>query len=183
MTVRTVTDLRFLGDWGVWLAVAFALALAGLAWWLYRREVRGQTGHSRWLLPLLRAEAVFFIVLILAGAVLHHRRTIGELARVIVFVDASKSMGVTDDFMDVSRKLLIARSYGWLNKDVLPTDKLGTAVSTATLSNPAVVSAVERFDGAPRWQRMEQLLLDEKDGLLPQLVKMSLAGYTAWVWP
>jgi len=169
--IRTVTDLRFLGDWGIWLAVATALLLAGAAWWFYRRETRAQEGRARWVLPLLRAAVVFFIILMLAGPVLHHRRTIGDLARVLVFVDSSKSMGVTDEFMDPSRKLIEATAYGWLREGVLPANRFGTAVKPELLTNEVVVSAFQKFDGATRWQRLESLLLGEQDGLLPRLAK------------
>lgn len=168
---RTVTDLRFLGDWSLWLAVVIALALAGAAWWFYRRETRSQEGRSRWLLPMLRSVVVFLLVLMLAGPVLHHRRTVGELARVLVLVDASKSMSVTDDFMEPSRKLFVAAAYGWLREGALPPDRFGTAAKPEALTNEVVVSAFRKFDGATRWQRMELLLLDEHDGLLPRLAK------------
>jgi von Willebrand factor type A domain len=167
---QTTTGLRFLGDWGVWFPVTLALLLAGGAWALYWREVRRRTGSERWVLPTLRALAVFLLVLILTGPVLHHRRTIGELARVLVFVDASKSMGVTDDAMDASRKLLVAHAYGWFDADLLKTNWLGIATGAEKLSN-AVTAAGEKFDGVQRWKRVEQLLLDEKDGVLPKLVK------------
>ncbi|MEI6085685.1 MAG: hypothetical protein WCS70_15485, partial [Verrucomicrobiota bacterium] len=153
---QTTTDLRLLGDWGVWFPVALALALAGVAWWLYRREVRG-------VLPALRAMAVFLLVLILTGPVLHHRRTIGELARVLVFVDASKSMGITDDAMSASRKLLVTQAYGWFE----PTNWFGLAASAEKLTN-AMTAAIEKFDSVSRWQRVERMLLDS---VLPALVQ------------
>jgi len=43
---RTVTNLRFIGDWGVWLAVVIALALAGAAWWFYWCEYRRFEQHN-----------------------------------------------------------------------------------------------------------------------------------------
>ena len=110
LTTHTVTDLRFLGDWRLGLTLGLALALAGAAWVFYWREVRQRPGRERWMLPTLRALTVFLLVLMLAGPVLHHRQTIGELARVIVFVDASKSMVGTDDFMEQSRKLRVAHT-------------------------------------------------------------------------
>jgi hypothetical protein len=167
---QTVTDLRLLGDVGIGLTLTLAFALAGAAWALYWREVRHRVTNDRWILPTLRALAVFLLVLMLAGPVLHHRRTIGELARIIVFVDNSKSMNITDDFMDPQRKLQVGAVYGWWNPDLLKTNWLGFPVSAEKVSN-AVVAAIDKFDSARRWQRMEQLLLDDKDGLLPQLVK------------
>lgn len=162
------TDLRFLGDWAVWAVLATALLLAGAAWWLYRRETRAQPGRAAGVLPWLRAAAVFFIVLMLAGPVLHHRRVIGELARVMVFVDSSKSMSVTDEFMDAARKVRVARAYHLLDGDAAKTNQ---PVTAETLSNETVRAAIQKFDSLPRWQRLETLLLDKRDGLLPQFAK------------
>ncbi len=169
-TTKTITDLRLLGDWGLTSSLVLGLILAIAAWMLYRREVWRRPGSERWTLPTLRSVAVFLIILILTGPVLHHRKTIGELARVLVFIDASKSMSVSDDFMDPKRKLLVGQQYGWWDPDVLKTNWLGMPVTPERLTN-AIVSAIEKFDAATRWQRTEQLLLDERDGLLPQLIK------------
>ena len=165
-----MTDLRFLGDWSVWTAVVLALILAAIAWKLYRREVKDRPGTLSWLLPALRSAAVFLIVMMLAGPVLHHRKIIGELARVMVFVDSSRSMGVTDDFMDLSRKLQVARAYDLLAENAVKTNQPGFTVTSAVLSNDTVAAAVEKLDALSRWQRMEQMLLHEKNGLIPKLV-------------
>ena len=163
---QSTTNLLFLGDTGLWVALLLALGLAVAAWFYYRREVRERTDRTRWLLPTLRAAAVFLLLLMLAGPVLHHRQTIGELARILVFVDASKSMSVNDDFMELPRKLELARSYGWLAAGEAPTNRPPAEL----LSNATVRAAVDRFDGHSRWQRVESLLLDQKDGLLPRLI-------------
>ncbi|MCG3148997.1 MAG: hypothetical protein PCFJNLEI_02449 [Verrucomicrobiae bacterium] len=170
MTTQTVTDLRFLGDWALWLTLLLAVLLAGAAAALYWRETRRQANPQRWLLPALRAVVVFLLVLMLAGPVLQHRRTIGELARVLVFVDASQSMALTDEAMNASRKLLVAHRHGWFDDSVLKTNILGLAPNPEKISN-AVTAAVERFDSTARWKRVEQLLLDDRDGLVPKLTK------------
>ena len=36
-------NLRFMGDWNPWVGAAVALALAVLAWVLYRRETKTRT--------------------------------------------------------------------------------------------------------------------------------------------
>ncbi len=136
-----MTDLRFLGDWKVWAGLPVALLLASAAWWLYRRETRARTDHLRWLLPGLRSLAVFLIVMMLTGPVLHHRQIIGQLARVILFVDASQSMGITDEQMELSRKLLIAQKMGWL-----PTGKFDPELTRAL----ARLSAAEQQTRAAR---------------------------------
>ncbi|MCB1225523.1 MAG: hypothetical protein KDK99_06910 [Verrucomicrobiales bacterium] len=66
---------------------------------LYQREVRRQ-GLSRrrgWLLTLLRSGAVFLAVLTLAAPVIQHRTTVRQLGRVILAIDASESMRLTDE--------------------------------------------------------------------------------------
>ncbi|MDD4869257.1 MAG: VWA domain-containing protein [Kiritimatiellae bacterium] len=169
--MKTVTDLRFLGDWNVWVAVALALVLAAIAWKLYRREVRDRSGNLPWLLPALRSSAVFLIVMMLAGPVLHHRRVIGELARVMIFVDSSRSMSVTDEFMDLGRKLQVAQAYDLLSPGAVKTNQPGFTITSAILSNDTVAAAVEKLDAMPRWQRMEHFLLNEKNGLVQKLAE------------
>ena len=109
-----MTSIRFIGDLPAWAGLLLAL-LAGLAAWrYYGRESHDLPGRLRWVLPLLRAVAVFLVVMILTGPILHHRRVIGQLGRLMVFLDTSQSMEATDSHMPVARKLLIARRLGWL---------------------------------------------------------------------
>ena len=109
-----MTSLRFVGDVPIWLGLLVA-ALAGfLAWRFYRRESLELSGHLRWCLPLLRTLAFCLGILILTGPVLHHRKVIGELGRVKIFVDGSASMKLSDRHLSVGRKLLIAEQQGWL---------------------------------------------------------------------
>src|SRR3954471_20946537 len=112
-------NLRFMGDWNPWVGAAVALALAALAWVLYRRETKTNLTRLRWMLPVIRMAVVFLAVLMLTGPVLHHRKVVGERGRVLVFVDASQSMKLTDESMDVSRKLLEARRLGLLPPEAL----------------------------------------------------------------
>ncbi len=108
-------DLRFLGDWSLMTAVPFGLALSVFAWRYYRRETRLRVDSLSWLLPTLRAIVVFLLFMILTGPVLHRREVVGDLARLLLLADASRSMSVTDEQMDLRRKLLIAAQLGWLD--------------------------------------------------------------------
>lgn len=103
-----------------------AFSLAAVAFALYRRETRARRDALGWLLPMLRSLAVFLVVLMLTGPVLHHRKVIGELAHVLLFVDTSESMRLTDEAMEVPRKLLLAQQLGWL-----PADKFNTSLRAA----------------------------------------------------
>ncbi len=56
------------------------------------------------LLPALRSLAIVMLVLMLCRPALHHRKVIGQLARLFLFVDGSKSMGLTDSAMDAGAR-------------------------------------------------------------------------------
>jgi hypothetical protein len=132
---NVTTTLHWTGDWPWYVSLAVAGALALVAFILYRRDAR--TGALGLILPVLRALAVFLIVMMLAGPVLHHRKVVGELARLIVALDASDSMQLTDASMDAGRKIAIARRLGLVDSVAasldLPTasEKLGDARALA----------------------------------------------------
>ncbi len=112
---HVTTTLRWTGDWPWFAGLGVALLLAAIAWMLYRRDTHL---HHRWvrvLLPSLRALAVILIVLMLSGPVLHHRKVIGQLARLILCIDTSESMQLADPAMDAGRKIAIARRLGLLD--------------------------------------------------------------------
>ena len=90
------TMLRFTGDWPVWPVLGVASALALVMFLYYRRELRQHEGISRWMPALLRALAVFLLVLCLAGPVLRNVTTHRQLGRVVIAVDASASMSFAD---------------------------------------------------------------------------------------
>ncbi len=99
-------SFRFAGDWPLWAGLGLAFILGLAAWLLYRRDLLPPRRWVRTLLPLLRALAVVMIVLMLIGPVLHHRKVIGQLPKLFLFVDGSRSMELTDPSMGVGRKIL-----------------------------------------------------------------------------
>ncbi len=109
-----MNSLHFGGEWAPLFSLSAALVLATAAFLLYRRETRALPQTSAHFLPLLRAGAVLLLVLMLSGPVLKHRRTLGTLTRLLVLADCSQSMGITDEDMDLSRKVALARRLGWL---------------------------------------------------------------------
>lgn len=96
MTPTTETTLRFTGDWPVAPVVLAAAGLAALMLLLYRREIRFHPQRLSWLPAVLRALAVFLLVLALAGPVLRHVTIYRQLGRVVLAVDASSSMKLED---------------------------------------------------------------------------------------
>ena len=136
MNERVETSLRFVGDWPWWLGVSLAVVAGGAAWWLYRREMRPLRWWLNWLLPTLRALAIIMLVLMLAGPVLHHRKTIGQLARLWLFVDGSKSMELTDPSMDAGRKIAVLQRLGLIRPDSINLDLPRTAAALSGSSCP-----------------------------------------------
>lgn len=115
---RTGTSFHLAGDIEPWLGILLALGTAVLAWWLYRLETRkGTVAPLDKVLPLLRAAAAGLIVLILTGPTISNVSEKGQRGRVLVFLDASKSMSIKDNHMSPGRKLLLAERHGWLPKD------------------------------------------------------------------
>lgn len=110
-----MTSLRFVGDLPVWWGLLLSLLVGGMSWRYYSRESFDLPRRLKWFLPLLRSLAFLLGIMMLTGPVLHHRKTIGELGRVKVYIDASKSMTMRDRHMSLGRKLLIAEQLGWLN--------------------------------------------------------------------
>ncbi len=125
------TTLRWTGDWPWFASVGVALLLGVIAWLLYRRDTHAQRPWLRICLPFLRSLAVILIVLMLSGPVLHHRKVIGELARLFLCIDASESMQLTDPAMDAGRKISLARRLGLLDEASVPLDLPTAAAALA----------------------------------------------------
>jgi hypothetical protein len=154
MNERVETTLRWAGDLPWWIGVPMAavIAVAGLIF--YRRDVHGMTWWMRSLLPLLRAATVLMIVVMLSGPVLHHRKTIGQLAKLWVFIDGSQSMTLTDASMDTGRKVLTLQRLGMLRSDVVKTDLPKAAEALAEAQGAAEralsIAAIE----ADQWKEL-----------------------------
>ncbi len=88
----TLVSAAQLGPWPVLLLAA---GLAAVAFWWYRRRCAAR-GAARWLLPGLRAIVVALAVLLAAQPMLTVRTTDGAVGRVVLALDASASMGVSD---------------------------------------------------------------------------------------
>ncbi len=109
-----MTTLRFVGEIPLWLGLLLSLIVCALSWRYYSRENFDLPRRLKWFLPLLRSLAFFLGIMVLTGPVLHHRTIIGELGRVKIYLDASRSMTMTDRHMSVGRKLMIAEQLGWV---------------------------------------------------------------------
>lgn len=107
-----MTAIRFSGSWPWWLILL--TSLAGSFWiarW-YWRETRHLGNPMRWLLPTLRAMAFFLILFMLSGPTLYYQRFEGELSRIRILLDVSKSMSTVDDATGSQSRL--SRALEWL---------------------------------------------------------------------
>lgn len=109
-----MTSLKFVGDVPLWLGLVLALIVCAMSWLYYSRESFDLPRRLKWFLPLLRSLAFFLGIMVLTGPVLHHRTIIGELGRVKIYLDASRSMTMQDRHMTTGRKLMIAEQLGWM---------------------------------------------------------------------
>ncbi len=96
MNPTTETTLRFTGDWPLLPVMGVAAFAALLMWLLYRREVRLLPDRWAWVPGACRSLAVFLLVMALAGPILRHETTVKKLGRVILALDGSGSMRLTD---------------------------------------------------------------------------------------
>ena len=154
-----MTKLRFVGDLPLWLGLLLALLVGVMSWRYYRRECFELSGRLRWSLPLLRSLAFVLGVLVLTQPILHHRKVIGELGNVKIYVDASQSMGLLDRHLSDGRKLLIAEQQGWLDDGVVDASllELANVLSDARLETLAEVQ-IESLTGADVIRLRENLL-------------------------
>ncbi len=151
---RIQTSLRFVGDWPWWAGCGLAFVLGAAAWLLYRRETHSLRWWLRWLLPTLRALAVVMIVLMLSGPVLHHRKIIGQLSRLFLFVDGSKSMELSDPSMDAGRKILILQRLGLWHGGALKMDLPQAGEALAEAQALAATGKDAQSVTAEQWRTM-----------------------------
>lgn len=97
MNPTTETTLRFTGGYAPPPVILLAFGLSALMWFLYQRELKFIGSRFAKVPAILRALAVFLLVIALAGPVLRHVTTLRQLGRVIIAVDSSASMQLTDD--------------------------------------------------------------------------------------
>ena len=104
----------------------FALLVAAAAWFLYYRQIRNRSTKDKLILPTLRSGAIFLLVLMLTQPVIHHRKVIGELGRLFVVIDSSRSMVLKDVETHNGRKILSAIAQGSLSDNVIDASMVRT---------------------------------------------------------
>jgi len=174
MNERVETTLRWVGDWPWWLGVPAALLLGVAAFVFYRRDVQSLAWGLRFSLPAMRAVSLAMIVVMLSGPVLHHRKTIGQLAKLWVFLDGSQSMSLTDTSMDTGRKVLVLQRLGLLQSDVIKTELPRAAEALADAQGIADRAQTIAAMDAATWKKLTDDFIarvEEARGLLSGTVE------------
>jgi hypothetical protein len=169
MTERVETTLRWVGDWPWWVGLPAAVLLGLAAFVFYRRDVQSMAWWLRAALPAMRAVVVFMLVVMLSGPVLHHRKTIGDLAKLWVFLDGSQSMSLTDASMDVGRKILILQRLGLLSAEAVKLELPRAAEALAEAEGAAERALNTAGIDAAVWKQLTDEFatrLEEARGLL-----------------
>ncbi|HBJ38566.1 MAG TPA: hypothetical protein DDZ51_28205, partial [Planctomycetaceae bacterium] len=148
-----MTRLFFQGELSLAVAVALSAAVAVAVAWYYRRETRALPPPHSWLLPILRAAAVFVALMMLAEPVVQQKREIGTIGRVDVFVDASGSMLANDPIATV------ATASGGETPVAAPQTTAAADLSAEAESAVAVTDATTGRVADTRLQRASKLLL------------------------
>lgn len=156
--------LHFSGEMSFW--GGFFLAAAGfvLAFFLYKNSLKHISHRQAMWLPWLRSTAVLMLALMLTGPTLRVRKVDRKQTRLLFFIDLSKSMDVTDQEMDVARKMALVRALGWL-----PYSKAAeTAEKTAVHLEKTMQSARRLITSSPLTEEAlyRGLELLQKEGVL-----------------
>ncbi len=124
---KGVTQLEFSSAWpSAWL-FAVSLILAAISFAFYRRETRSRPDALRWFLPLLRSFGILLITMMICGPRLHYRRIMGQLGRIIICIDSSRSMSLADPGLEPHRKFLALRARGLIPRNAAPSFELASA--------------------------------------------------------
>lgn len=136
--------------WPLAAAVAVMAVMAVL--WLYPSQVRQLRGPWRWGLPALRAAAV----LALAGSLLKpsvlRPKTMDERPAVIVLVDNSRSMSVTDNARTPAQLVALAGGLGRLPREA--RSRPAAAVEAGLAGAAATVDEAARAHGDWEYARV-----------------------------
>ncbi len=167
-----MTNIRFSGDIGTLQGVALALLVSGAAWVLYYRQIQHRDRLTAVSLPTLRGVAVFLLVLMLTQPVLHHRKVIGELGRLFVVIDSSRSLNVKDLDTTNSRKIQNAYARGQLKGFV--DEDLQTAVYGLEHRHRRLTFLVNRSRSMTVLQEASSAYCDALDEALDELKSLDV---------
>jgi hypothetical protein len=153
------------------VAFAVVMGLAAVAiLFVYGRDLKTKTGKRKVLLWGLRVLALACLAILLLEPTMAWKRKFREEASIVVLLDASASMNLTDKLNDPEVRFAIARRHDLLTDDQLreatrgtPKEQILTAQQNAAVDKLARVAVVRDFF---RWEDSSFLKkLGEKFGV------------------
>lgn len=137
------------------LVVALGAALVLAVVWLYPAQVRQVGRPWRWVLPGLRATALLVLTASLLQPALQRLRRAEERAAVLVLVDRSRSMSVTDATRAPAQLVALADGLGRLPAGTRPAATAGLGADIERLRGRVgdVVSAGKDLQNAEAFGR------------------------------
>ncbi|NQT51905.1 hypothetical protein HQ576_07640, partial [bacterium] len=146
--------LKFSSPWPTWLLLVFAALAVWTVFHLYRRERGTATSLRKMTLAVVRCLLVALVVLVLFGPILAVDRSELEQAYVVVLLDDSLSMGLTDHYGDAAQRLALARAAGIVDaKAAQLTPAQQQTLDTATRAD--LVNRVLAHTGAPLLAKLQ----------------------------
>ncbi len=162
-----MTAIRFSGHWPWWLILAAGIAGSLIiSRWYWRESCHLQT-PMRWLLPLLRGLAFFLIFFMLAGPTLYHQHIQGELSRIRVLLDVSKSMSTIDDKRE-GRTRLESSLYWLIGNDKKPDEPNGWLNELKQYHRVELVASHEVNGRKLLWNSLANNSLPKVESITPQ---------------
>ena len=187
--------LESMPGWLQVLLMLFALALTGgLLIWLYSYEIKLVRPITAMGLLAMRSAVVVLLFFVCMQPVVSRGATEKLAGRVVVAVDRSDSMNVSDPQRDGDEKLRLARGLGlandivndkqiddWLNQYKDQKRVQFPATQAGELERNQHNQACARVDALSRLQMAHQVLARDKVGLLRELQKrhrVEVLGFT-----
>ncbi len=110
---RVETRIEWLGAPDAWvIALLIVPAILFGVWWIYRGERGSLTGGGRFILGAIRVAVLMVLVAILCRPTLTEERVQRENSWVLVLVDDSYSMGISDRYADSAIRDQLGRILG-----------------------------------------------------------------------
>lgn len=147
------------------LPVSVALVAAVTAWtlWVYRAQLQDLRPGWRWVLPALRTAAVVALGLAMLKPVIVRPRTVAESGPVVLLLDRSMSMGVTDQRIPAER-VDLAEGLG-----LLPASRAGwRELENRTVALRARVESLARIRSELEYARLADRSTEQVEQRLQQ---------------
>jgi hypothetical protein len=102
--------------------------------------------------------------------VLHHRTITGQVARLLILLDTTPSMGTTDEQSPARTRLRVAQSLGWLDASEAPLPTADFADELRRGAEPLSKWMTSAGSAPPTWDALVRPLRDAADGVNRRLL-------------